>query len=123
MAAPTIVFDLDGTLVDTAPDLIDTLNVILARHEVRPVALGEARTMIGAGIKPLLVRALASHVGWSCRRPRSISFTTNTSSSTPSTSRIARALLPGVEAALDLASRAAAPLRCAPTSSNGSRSG
>ena len=27
MAAPTIVFDLDGTLVDTAPDLIDTLNV------------------------------------------------------------------------------------------------
>src|SRR5215510_3781505 len=30
MAAPTIVFDLDGTLVDTAPDLIDTLNVILS---------------------------------------------------------------------------------------------
>ena len=60
MAAPTIVFDLDGTLVDTAPDLIDTLNVILARHDVRPVALGEARTMIGAGIKPLLIRALAS---------------------------------------------------------------
>ena len=28
----TIVFDLDGTLIDTAPDLIDTLNVILARE-------------------------------------------------------------------------------------------
>ena len=27
----TIVFDLDGTLIDTAPDLIDTLNLILAR--------------------------------------------------------------------------------------------
>ena len=27
----TIVFDLDGTLIDTAPDLIDTLNFILAR--------------------------------------------------------------------------------------------
>ena len=25
----TIVFDLDGTLIDTAPDLIDTLNLIL----------------------------------------------------------------------------------------------
>ena len=60
MPAPTIVFDLDGTLIDTAPDLIDTLNVILARHEVAPVAFDEARTMIGAGVKPLLQRALAS---------------------------------------------------------------
>jgi phosphoglycolate phosphatase len=60
MPSPTIVFDLDGTLVDTAPDLIDTLNVILARHDVAPVAFNEARTMIGAGVKPLLQRSLAS---------------------------------------------------------------
>ena len=60
MPTPTIVFDLDGTLIDTAPDLIDTLNVILARHDVAPVAFDEARTMIGAGVKPLLQRALAS---------------------------------------------------------------
>lgn len=60
MPAATIVFDLDGTLIDTAPDLIDTLKVILARHGVAPVAFGEARTMIGAGVKPLLQRALAS---------------------------------------------------------------
>jgi len=60
MASPTIVFDLDGTLIDTAPDLIDTLNTILGRHEIAPVAFGEARTMIGAGVKPLLQRALAS---------------------------------------------------------------
>ena len=60
MRTPTIVFDLDGTLVDTAPDLIGTLNVILARHDVPPVAFDEARTMIGAGVKPLLQRALAS---------------------------------------------------------------
>src|SRR6185295_4607803 len=60
MPAPTIVFDLDGTLIDTAPDLIDTLNVILTRHEVGAVAFDEARTMIGAGVKPLLQRALAS---------------------------------------------------------------
>ena len=31
-AAPTIVFDLDGTLVDTAPDLIDALNFVLDRE-------------------------------------------------------------------------------------------
>jgi phosphoglycolate phosphatase len=60
MAAPTIVFDLDGTLVDTAPDLIDTLNLILRRHDVGPVAFDQARGMIGAGVKPLLQRALAA---------------------------------------------------------------
>jgi phosphoglycolate phosphatase len=60
MPAPTIVFDLDGTLIDTAPDLIDTLNMILSRHDIPPVAFAEARTMIGAGVKPLLQRALAS---------------------------------------------------------------
>jgi phosphoglycolate phosphatase len=61
MAAPTIVFDLDGTLVDTAPDLVDTLNVVLARHDVPPVSFAAARAMIGAGVKPLLQRALASN--------------------------------------------------------------
>ncbi len=60
MPTATIVFDLDGTLVDTAPDLVDMLNVILRRHDVPAVAYGEARTMIGAGVKPLLQRALAS---------------------------------------------------------------
>jgi phosphoglycolate phosphatase len=60
MGAPTIVFDLDGTLVDTAPDLIATLNVLLGRHDVPPVAFDQARTMIGAGVKPLLQRALAA---------------------------------------------------------------
>ena len=35
MSAPTIVFDLDGTLVDTAPDLVDTLNVIFEREGLR----------------------------------------------------------------------------------------
>jgi phosphoglycolate phosphatase len=60
MPALTIVFDLDGTLIDTAPDLVDTLNVILARHDVAPVAFDQARNMIGAGVKPLLQRGLAS---------------------------------------------------------------
>jgi phosphoglycolate phosphatase len=57
---PTIVFDLDGTLIDTAPDLIDTLNLILVQHGVPAVGFDEARAMIGAGVKPLLQRALAS---------------------------------------------------------------
>jgi phosphoglycolate phosphatase len=60
-SSPTIVFDLDGTLIDTAPDLVETLNVIFARHDVPPVAYDKARAMIGAGVKPLLVRGLVSH--------------------------------------------------------------
>jgi phosphoglycolate phosphatase len=55
----TIVFDLDGTLVDTAPDLIATLNAVLAREGYRTVAYAEARTMIGGGVRHMLARALS----------------------------------------------------------------
>src|SRR3984885_6340532 len=54
----TIVFDLDGTLVDTAPDLINALNYILVREGMPPVPLHSARTMIGAGARRLLERGL-----------------------------------------------------------------
>ena len=54
----TIVFDLDGTLVDTAPDLINALNHILVREGMPPVPLHSARTMIGAGARRLLERGL-----------------------------------------------------------------
>ena len=54
----TIVFDLDGTLVDTAPDLIAALNFILEREGMPPVPLASARTMIGAGARRLLERGL-----------------------------------------------------------------
>jgi phosphoglycolate phosphatase len=54
----TVVFDLDGTLVDTAPDLIAALNYILAREGMPPVPLRSARTMIGAGARKLLERGL-----------------------------------------------------------------
>ena len=37
MSAPHLVFDLDGTLVDTAPDLVATLNVVFAREGLPPV--------------------------------------------------------------------------------------
>ncbi len=57
---PLIVFDLDGTLVDTAPDLIDTLNLILARQGLPPVSYDDARPMIGAGARALLERGLSA---------------------------------------------------------------
>jgi phosphoglycolate phosphatase len=60
MAAPTIVFDLDGTLVDTAPDLIATLNTILGREGLPPVALAVARNMVGGGARHMIERGLAA---------------------------------------------------------------
>jgi phosphoglycolate phosphatase len=56
----TIVFDLDGTLVDTAPDLIDTLNFTLTEHELPAVPYHEARPMIGGGARGMIERALAT---------------------------------------------------------------
>ena len=56
----TIVFDLDGTLVDTAPDLIDTLNIILSREGLPAIPYEVARNMIGGGAKVLIERALGA---------------------------------------------------------------
>lgn len=58
MSIPLLVFDLDGTLVDTAPDLVATLNVVFAREGLPPVPYDDARTMIGGGVKAMLVRGL-----------------------------------------------------------------
>jgi phosphoglycolate phosphatase len=59
MALPrTVVFDLDGTLVDTAPDLINALNFVLEREGMPPVPLHSARGMIGAGARKLIERGL-----------------------------------------------------------------
>ena len=55
---PTIVFDLDGTLVDTAPDLISALNFVLAREGLPGLPVASARNMIGAGARKMLERAL-----------------------------------------------------------------
>jgi phosphoglycolate phosphatase len=56
--SPIIVFDLDGTLVDTAPDLINALNYVLQREGMPPVPLDKARNMIGQGARKLLERGL-----------------------------------------------------------------
>jgi phosphoglycolate phosphatase len=57
-SARIVVFDLDGTLVDTAPDLINALNFVLDREGLPPVPLHSARNMIGAGARRLIERGL-----------------------------------------------------------------
>jgi phosphoglycolate phosphatase len=58
MPTATIVFDLDGTLVDTAPDLIATLNALFARKGLRPVPYAQARNMIGGGARRMIEHGL-----------------------------------------------------------------
>ena len=60
MAATTIVFDLDGTLIDTAPDLVDTLNVVFAREGLPPVPYETARNLIGGGARGMIARGIAA---------------------------------------------------------------
>jgi len=60
MVAPTVVFDLDGTLVDSAPDLVATLNVIFGRNGLPPVAYDAARNMVGGGARAMIGRGLAA---------------------------------------------------------------
>jgi phosphoglycolate phosphatase len=57
-SARIVVFDLDGTLVDTAPDLINALNFVLDREGLPAVPLHSARNMIGAGARKLIERGL-----------------------------------------------------------------
>lgn len=51
-----VIFDLDGTLVDTAPDLLDTLNAIFGRLGRRPIHLHEIRKIIGRGARHMIRR-------------------------------------------------------------------
>jgi phosphoglycolate phosphatase len=60
LAGATIAFDLDGTLVDTAPDLVSTLNVLLAEEGLAPLALDEARPFIGRGAAWLIERGFTA---------------------------------------------------------------
>jgi len=55
-----VVFDLDGTLIDSAPDLRTALNGLLAEHGRRPLTLDEVTAMIGDGASKLVERAFAA---------------------------------------------------------------
>jgi phosphoglycolate phosphatase len=54
-----IVFDLDGTLVDTAPDLLASLNAVLSGAGHRPVVPSQLRHLVGHGVRFLFERAFA----------------------------------------------------------------
>jgi len=53
----SICFDLDGTLVDTAPDLVRVLNLVISEEGLPPTEYAKARGQVGFGAKALIVQA------------------------------------------------------------------
>ena len=55
-----ISFDLDGTLVDTAPDLVRSTNVVMDSAGLARISLAAVRGMVGQGARALIVKAAAA---------------------------------------------------------------
>ena len=53
-----VIFDLDGTLVDSAPDIAAAANSAFARYGVPPFGVGDVQAMIGGGSALLIERAM-----------------------------------------------------------------
>jgi phosphoglycolate phosphatase len=58
--ALALIFDLDGTLVDTAPDLLSATNAVLAAQDRRPIDPASLRHMVGFGARSLITQAMAA---------------------------------------------------------------
>ncbi|HSV29895.1 MAG TPA: phosphoglycolate phosphatase [Candidatus Omnitrophota bacterium] len=58
--ARAVVFDLDGTLIDSAPDVAHALNRLLAEEGRRQLALPEVQELVGEGAGALIERAFAA---------------------------------------------------------------
>lgn len=59
MSAPLVVFDLDGTLIDTAEDLVASLNHTIVGEGLEPVGRGDLNHLVGHGGQAMIRRAFA----------------------------------------------------------------
>jgi len=60
LVGATVAFDLDGTLVDTAPDLVGALNRVLHERRLPALPLKTARVMVGRGARALIEQGFAA---------------------------------------------------------------
>jgi phosphoglycolate phosphatase len=61
LAGCALLFDLDGTLVDTAPDLAGTMNDLMAKLGYPPIPIATVRILVGRGARVLIEHGLAFH--------------------------------------------------------------
>lgn len=105
MSSPLVVFDLDGTLVDTAPDLIASLNHTIAAADLAPVGYEDLTHLVGHGARAMIERAFRMRgqpLDEERFAPMMQRFLTYYGDTMPGDSRP----YPGVEAALDRLSTA-----------------
>jgi phosphoglycolate phosphatase-like HAD superfamily hydrolase len=76
-----VLLDLDGTLLDTAPDLAAAANAMLAEQRLGPLEVSVVRDFIGRGIPNLVERCLQAWASrcrapaWRARSPASARIT------------------------------------------------
>jgi phosphoglycolate phosphatase len=58
MPSPALIFDLDGTLVDTAPDLLNATNAVMAAQDLPLIPPQTLRHMVGFGARSLIEQAM-----------------------------------------------------------------
>ncbi|TCT40874.1 phosphoglycolate phosphatase [Martelella mediterranea] len=61
MSSSLVIFDLDGTLVDTAPDLIESLNHAIAPAGLKPFTIEQLNLLVGKGVRVMIERAFDYH--------------------------------------------------------------
>jgi phosphoglycolate phosphatase len=59
VSSPIVVFDLDGTLVDTAPDLVASLNHAVTQVGIEPVTFSDLTHLVGHGARAMIERTFA----------------------------------------------------------------
>ena len=97
---PLAVFDLDGTLVDSAPDLHAALDRLMAARGLPPFGRAEVVAMIGDGAKVLVERALAAR-----QQPFDAAALDHFLADYTAHAAVETRLFPGIEAALDTIAR------------------
>jgi phosphoglycolate phosphatase len=105
-----VVFDLDGTLVDTAPDLHAHLNALLAEHGRPGLQLDAVRPMIGNGMRTLIERGMVASGGLPAGTDLDALFATYLERYTAAPLRLG-AIYEGVETTLEALARAG--IKCA----------
>jgi len=94
-----VIFDLDGTLIDSAPDIHAASNRVLAEQGLAPLSLAEVRSFIGKGVPHLVARLLEAS-GEAADGPRHAAMVARFSARYESAVGLTRPY-PGVAAALD----------------------